>query len=174
MSRQIVPAIDSPCPKDWKQMQGDGKRRYCEHCQLHVHNLSAMSPSEQRSLLASAQDRICVAYDESASIAVRSGLWRWWKGLTATLRAGMALVTAILPVLSSCQTTKPSRGADPMVRDLHQSADGSLKLGKVKVEPENASSQESEFERLVKSGKMVAGGIMPAPLPWWKRLFHNR
>ncbi|MCX6848769.1 MAG: hypothetical protein NTY98_07600 [Verrucomicrobia bacterium] len=171
MSRSIVPAIESPCPKEWNQMQGDGKCRYCEHCQLHVHNLSAMTAHEQRSLFAKAEGRICVAYDESESRPVQLGLWRWWQRLTLPMRAGLALVTAFIPILSSCRSVPTPPASDPIVRDLHQSADGSVRLGKVKVEPESSSQIEAQWDR-GKGGKMIAGGIMPAPLPWWKRLLH--
>lgn len=147
-------------------MQGDGKCRYCEHCQLQVHNLSAMTANEQRSLFAKAEGRICVAYDETESRPVQLGLWRWWQRLTLPLRAGLALVTAFIPMLSSCRSVSAPPASDPIVRDLHQSEDGSVRLGRVKVEP------EAQWDRNGKGGKMIAGGIMPAPLPWWKRLLH--
>lgn len=172
MSRRIVPAIDSPCPKDWDQMQGDGKCRYCEQCQLHVHNLSAMTVREQRQLIASSNGRLCVAYDEDASIPVRSGLWLWWQRLTSPLRAGLALVTAFIPMLSSCRSVQTPPSSDPIVRDLRHSPDGGMTLGRVKLDAAPSTQAESEWERLRRSGKMVAGGIMPPPAPWWKRLLH--
>ncbi len=153
-------------------MKGDGKCRYCEHCQLHVHNLSAMTAQEQHSLFAKAEGRVCVAYDESESRPVQMGLWRWWQRFTLPLRAGLAVVTAFIPMLSSCRSVPIPRDNDPIVRDLHKSADGSVRLGKVKVEPESSSQTHSERYEEGKGGKMIAGGIMPAPLPWWKRLLH--
>jgi hypothetical protein len=153
-------------------MQGDGKCRYCEHCQLHVHNLSAMTANEQRSLFAKAKGRICVAYDESESRPVQLGLWRWWLRLTLPLRAGLALATAFIPILSSCRSVPAPPPSDPIVRDLHQSVDGSVRLGRIKVEPERSSQVEAQWNSGGKGGKMIAGGIMPAPLPWWKRLLH--
>ena len=30
--------ISQPCIADWGKMRGDGKRRFCEHCQKFVHN----------------------------------------------------------------------------------------------------------------------------------------
>lgn len=152
-------------------MQGDGKCRYCEHCQLHVHNLSAMTAHERRSLFAKAEGRICVAYDVRESRPVELGLWRWWQRLTLPMRAGLALVTAFVPMLSSCRSVPAPPASNPIVRDLHQSADGSVRLGKVKAKPESSSQAEAQWDR-GKGGKMIAGGIMPAPLPWWKRLLH--
>lgn len=34
--------IKEPCPADWNQMEGSDERRYCDQCDLHVQNLSAM------------------------------------------------------------------------------------------------------------------------------------
>jgi predicted Fe-S protein YdhL (DUF1289 family) len=172
MSRSVVPAIESPCAKEWNQMQGDGKCRYCEHCQLHVHNLSAMTAHEQRSLFAKAEGRVCVAYDESVSRPVRLSLWQWWQRLSVPLRAGLAVMTAFIPMLSSCRSVTAPPASDPIVRDLHKSADGSVRLGRVKVEPESSAAKAPAWERDGKN--MVVGAMMPPELPWWKKLLHIR
>lgn len=43
--------IAAPCPMKWEDMAGDDKRRFCHHCQLHVHNFSAMTEDEAENLL---------------------------------------------------------------------------------------------------------------------------
>ncbi|MCC6660018.1 MAG: hypothetical protein IT437_03940 [Phycisphaerales bacterium] len=48
--------IASPCPMRWEHMSpvGDGRTtRHCGQCDLHVHNLSAMTRDEAESFLAS-------------------------------------------------------------------------------------------------------------------------
>src|SRR5881394_4255743 len=44
--------IGTTCPKRWDDMSGDAKQRFCDHCQLHVHNLSAMSTGEREQFIA--------------------------------------------------------------------------------------------------------------------------
>jgi predicted Fe-S protein YdhL (DUF1289 family) len=62
MKANLVPAIEKPCPVKWESMVGDEKRRYCEHCQLHVHNLSAMTANERNEVLAPSPERKCISY----------------------------------------------------------------------------------------------------------------
>ncbi|WP_395744083.1 hypothetical protein [Prosthecobacter sp.] len=47
-----------------------------------------------------------------------------------------------------------------------------MKLGRIKAEPESAPATETEGWWSGKSGKTIAGGIMPPPALWWKRLLH--
>lgn len=49
-------------------MQGDATRRFCASCEKHVHDLSALSEAEARSLLQNAQHgSLCVQYTADAS-----------------------------------------------------------------------------------------------------------
>ncbi len=36
-------SIASPCKADWNSMSGNDEVRFCEHCNLSVHNLSALT-----------------------------------------------------------------------------------------------------------------------------------
>jgi len=56
--------VASPCPMSWERMVGDDKRRYCEHCGLHVHDLSAMSRDEALAVLEQASNagRVCARF----------------------------------------------------------------------------------------------------------------
>lgn len=38
--------IAAPCSRNWYEMHGDDKRRFCHDCQLHVYNVSAMTRKE--------------------------------------------------------------------------------------------------------------------------------
>jgi hypothetical protein len=52
--------IASPCPVDWKKMEGDGQVRHCSECDLSVYNLSAMTEREIQELIARARGkRLC-------------------------------------------------------------------------------------------------------------------
>lgn len=55
-------ALASPCEEPWDAMRGDDKKRFCERCSLHVHNLTAMSSGEVSALLEGTQGRLCVRF----------------------------------------------------------------------------------------------------------------
>ncbi len=39
-------SIPTPCSMDWESMPGDERRRFCEACGKHVHDLTAMAAAE--------------------------------------------------------------------------------------------------------------------------------
>lgn len=149
MSKNFVPAISEPCDRDWNSMRGDGCRRFCAHCQLHVHNLSAMTKEEQRLLLGNRQERVCVAYvADSNTVPVRPGLWMLIQRLRRLFRF-VAVCCAILSstLLSNCSTVPP-RCDTP--------------------EPPPEPQATKRVQNLP-DGKMIAGGITFQP-PFWQRV----
>lgn len=54
--------VNSPCLADWEQMTGNDQVRFCEHCNLKVHNISELSYSQAARLVAHSQGRLCVRY----------------------------------------------------------------------------------------------------------------
>jgi hypothetical protein len=54
--------IASPCSADWNVMQGDGRKRFCGDCKLHVYNLSGMTRYDAENLLRLSEGRLCVRY----------------------------------------------------------------------------------------------------------------
>jgi hypothetical protein len=109
--------IAKPCPKNWNEMSGDAKRRFCEHCQLHVHNLSAMSERERGEFVAESGGKACIAYElRGDGSMVTPSRWSW---LFAPLRrfqqAGTALLAACLPMaFSACSTTRKTTLGAPL------------------------------------------------------------
>jgi hypothetical protein len=61
--------IDNPCHEDWDGMRPQGARRFCDRCDKHVHNLSAMTADDAKALLAQRgrEGRLCVRYTVDAS-----------------------------------------------------------------------------------------------------------
>jgi len=55
-------AVTSPCSQDWNSMVGNDRIRFCEHCSLHVHNLSQMTRAQALRLAADSRGRLCVRY----------------------------------------------------------------------------------------------------------------
>jgi len=109
--------VKNPCPKQWAEMQGDARRRFCDACQLHVHNLSAMSESERKAFLGSLKGPACITYemlpdgriagpDASPSTAARGGL------ITRALAVLLALLPPALGGCASAETpSAPCGGA---------------------------------------------------------------
>ena len=55
--------VQNPCHEDWDAMRVEDRRRFCERCQEHVHDLSAMSDAEVRAFLGGrAGQEVCVSY----------------------------------------------------------------------------------------------------------------
>jgi hypothetical protein len=55
--------IKSPCPADWDAMSaaaGDAKSRFCQHCQKHVHDLSAMPRAAAERLVCQNAGNLCI------------------------------------------------------------------------------------------------------------------
>ncbi len=54
--------IKSPCEADWNTMIGNDRARYCEHCNLSVHDLSQLTRKRARRLVAKSKGRLCIRY----------------------------------------------------------------------------------------------------------------
>jgi hypothetical protein len=103
--------IATPCPKDFDEMHGDGFKRFCDHCQKHVHNLSDLTRRDALALLKENRNsRICVVYtfDEREQVVFRDDvvLPRPPKKQLAGIRRllAAAAVVPILATLPACDT----------------------------------------------------------------------
>lgn len=54
--------IPSPCSTDWNSMKGNDQVRFCEHCDLSVFNLSAMTRHQAERLVTRSNGRLCVQF----------------------------------------------------------------------------------------------------------------
>lgn len=57
--------IASPCDVDWDSMIGNDRVRFCEHCQLTVHNVDRASRKQIKRLIARSNGRLCVNYRQA-------------------------------------------------------------------------------------------------------------
>jgi len=80
VSLDVLNQIDiaSPCPANWHEMTGDAQKRHCEHCDLDVYNLSAMTRQEATDLLTSPTTAQCVRVyrRQDGSVITRDCPWR--------------------------------------------------------------------------------------------------
>jgi hypothetical protein len=51
--------VATPCPADWLEMQGDDESRFCQHCQKHVYDFSAMTLEEGIALIEEKEGKLC-------------------------------------------------------------------------------------------------------------------
>ena len=55
--------VDEPCHEDWGAMRPEGTKRFCDRCDKHVHDLSALTEAEAQAVLATGDAaRVCVRY----------------------------------------------------------------------------------------------------------------
>jgi hypothetical protein len=54
--------VASPCLADWDQMTGNEQVRFCDHCNLKVHNISELTYARAARLVARSNGRLCVRY----------------------------------------------------------------------------------------------------------------
>jgi hypothetical protein len=59
--------IAAPCNADWEAMIGNDHVRFCEHCHLHVTNLSSMTRLQAMRLVERSRGRLCVRYIQRAN-----------------------------------------------------------------------------------------------------------
>lgn len=137
MKSTLVPKIDKPCEREWSPMRGDEKQRFCDHCQLNVHNLSAMSEAEQRELFANRGQRMCISYScPPNAIPVKFGTWRFLQRILLPLRTALALLAAVFPlVFSGCATSQPPKVTPAPVHDCKQIKTTSNFKGGIMMEP---------------------------------------
>lgn len=58
--------IAAPCDADWDSMKGNDHVRFCDHCDLHVTDLSRLTRHEAMRLVERSQGRLCVRYVRTA------------------------------------------------------------------------------------------------------------
>ena len=110
---KMPPQIKTPCPMRWDEMRGDSRNRFCEHCQLNVQNLSAMSRRRAaRVLEGSGTEHLCVTYTRrgDGTLVTRADLFR--EHFTTSFRRLFSwLLAATVPlVISACQTQSQLTG----------------------------------------------------------------
>ncbi len=54
--------VSSPCPASWDAMKGDDNKRFCQQCNLHVYNISAMTRREAEDLIRNTEGRLCARF----------------------------------------------------------------------------------------------------------------
>ena len=119
MRRQDL-TIETPCQKNWDGMKpADMKKRFCDECKMHVHDLAAMTKREAKTVLAGgAAEGLCIRYlydqhgdvvfSDDPRLVAPSALVR-------AKRFAFGAVAIALPLsLTACMGAAPARAPAPM------------------------------------------------------------
>jgi len=109
--------IESPCGADWRTMKPSDKKRFCESCRKHVHDLSAMTSKDARELLASPPtEGLCVRYlyDAHGEIVFRDAPLASSMLVRAKRIAARAAAVAFPVALAACSSAMGER-QEPMM-----------------------------------------------------------
>ncbi len=104
--------IPEPCNADWAAMRGDEQRRYCDQCELHVHNVAAMPRDEAEALLASRDEgeKVCVRIEYEADGTCVTADEPVWAAPQRRTALALALGTSLL---AACRSDEPSPAEAP-------------------------------------------------------------
>ena len=96
------------CPANWDDMVGDDQKRFCSHCQKHVHNLSAMTRDEAQALVTSGEN-LCIRMVRRAdgTTKVRDCPKVGDARATTVRRVGMGVAASGALALASCEEEEP-------------------------------------------------------------------
>ena len=69
--------IRKPCPKSWSELTGDGQKRFCAACCLHVHDAAQLTRDEAQTLVREASARVCmrIVLDPAGAPIFRDSPW---------------------------------------------------------------------------------------------------
>ena len=119
--------INSPCSADWNSMIGNDQVRFCEHCSLDVHNLSALTRSQAERLVARSKGRLCIRYHHDpagrpATLPVGQKLYRISRRVTrlaaGAFTATLSVTSAVAQSSSNFQAgnANPANATQPVAR----------------------------------------------------------
>jgi ankyrin repeat protein len=107
--------ISQPCRADWESMIGNDQIRFCEHCDLHVNDLSRMTRSAALRLVTTSRGRLCVRYVRlpNGRISTSDVPARLHRIGRRASRIAAGAVTATISLSSaSAQNRRPSANAE--------------------------------------------------------------
>ncbi|MBM4778641.1 MAG: hypothetical protein GQE15_13135 [Archangiaceae bacterium] len=165
MALQI--SVASPCSEKWESMRGDVRRRFCEKCRLHVHDLRSLTEAEATELLRGASGRVCGRVFQRADGTVLTkdcpvGEATLRRRMVMSVVAVVALVVAVAGLLTAGRSRRhEDRGLTPVAevlreryRDAKESLRSTALFGPIinRFDPPRASMIVGEIDVRPKSG----------------------
>jgi len=97
----------SPCSKNWNEMTGDEKARFCETCKKDVHNISAMTRKEARKFAAQNSGKACVRFERLENGKVLTADTKLHKiGRASRIAAGVFSAALTISAVANAQTVE--------------------------------------------------------------------
>src|ERR1700754_3929949 len=95
--------IAKPCSADWERMAGDDRKRFCEQCGKHVHNVSAMTAAERAEFAKPVRQSACVTYVHRVDgVPIDLSVWARLRRYVPFLRLlRWSAIVALLPAILS-------------------------------------------------------------------------
>ena len=102
--------IPAPCDADWDSMIGNDQVRFCQHCNLHVTDLSAMTRQKAMRLVARSQGRLCVRFIQrpDGGILTRTVPEKFYRISRRVSRVAAGAFTATLSLSTAAAQTQPA------------------------------------------------------------------
>lgn len=147
--------VAAPCAADWERMRGNDCVRFCDHCNLNVYNLSAMSRREAEQLITRAEDRLCVRFYRRADGTILTqncpvGLHALKRRVSKIAGAIFAAVTSLL--VSTGVTIIPKSNSLAVQSALVVVEEDSACMG-------TCSTMISPYGEQCEAGAILAGGL---------------
>ncbi len=168
MTSQQPPAptplqIKTACPKNWAELVGDEKKRFCSDCNLHVHNAARLTQVEASTLVAKSSSRVCmrIEYDASGAPLFRDSLPAVDVKSRRVSRIARWALSAAAGLLAACNgSIAPPAATDPSTGT--NGGETPSKMGKVvsTVMGDVAVPEPARLERLGE-----ANVVNPLPQP---------
>ena len=106
-------------------MHGDERVRFCDQCELHVYNLSAMTRREAERLITSSEDRLCIRFHRRADGTILTqncpvGLRALKRRVSSIVGVVFAAVTSFWAVMGydlSAKQSEPTELPAPVVAE---------------------------------------------------------
>jgi ankyrin repeat protein len=128
-------AVSSPCSQDWNSMIGNDRVRFCEHCSLHVHNISEMTRVKALRLIENSQGRICIRYyrDPNGEVVTQSVSPRLYQLRRRVSRVAAGAFSATLSVSAAVAQSPsgPQLSLTPVVQSPDRWALGAAVAGTI-------------------------------------------
>ena len=142
--------IESPCEADWDSMIGNDKVRFCEHCNLHVNNLSAMTRSQAQRLVARSSGRLCARYvvRPDGGVVTKQSPEKLYRISRRVSRLAAGAFTATLSLASAAAQTRSTpevssvpQITQPRALDKISAGEGTASLSGTVTDPAGAVVQ---------------------------------
>lgn len=142
--------IATPCRANWDDMKGDDRARFCQECNKHVYNLSAMSPAAAAELIREKEGKLCarfyqredgtVLHGEDCPVGLAARQWRRAKSMAG---AFASLVLMTLGFSKAQAETPAGNGGSPPAASPSPSRPASPIMGKICPPPSPTPTPKS-------------------------------